>query len=104
MAETRQPVEETFPLKLTPKEHKFLIGRLDELEAEVAECLDGLKVIKIVLTVAHLNHDPLDCREENLRTLCQACHNRLAAPLRAQHASATRFKKRVGGTQEERPF
>lgn len=30
---------------------------------------------KVVLTVAHLNHTPEDCREENLKALCQKCHN-----------------------------
>lgn len=30
---------------------------------------------KVVLTIAHLNHIPEDCRDENLRALCQKCHN-----------------------------
>lgn len=42
------------------------------------------KMIKVVLTVAHLNHTPEDCRPENLRALCQACHNRYDAKHRAQ--------------------
>ncbi|ATN94982.1 hypothetical protein [Leptospira phage LE3] len=29
---------------------------------------------KVILTVAHLNHTPEDCREENLVALCQRCH------------------------------
>lgn len=28
----------------------------------------------VVLTVAHLNHTPEDCREDNLRAMCQRCH------------------------------
>ena len=28
----------------------------------------------VVLTVAHLNHEPEDNREENLRAYCQGCH------------------------------
>jgi hypothetical protein len=28
----------------------------------------------VVLTTAHLNHTPEDCRPENLRALCQGCH------------------------------
>ncbi len=31
---------------------------------------------KVVLTVAHLNHVPEDCRDENLKALCQKCHNK----------------------------
>jgi hypothetical protein len=30
----------------------------------------------IVLTVAHLNHTPSDCRDENLKAMCQRCHLR----------------------------
>ena len=30
----------------------------------------------IVLTVAHLNHEPADCRDDNLRAFCQRCHLR----------------------------
>jgi 5-methylcytosine-specific restriction endonuclease McrA len=36
----------------------------------------GARLIRIILTVAHLNHDPSDCRDENLEALCQQCHNR----------------------------
>jgi len=28
------------------------------------------------LTVAHLNHDESDCREENLKAMCAPCHLR----------------------------
>lgn len=30
----------------------------------------------VVLTVAHLNHTPADCRPENLKAMCQRCHLR----------------------------
>lgn len=46
---------------------------LEGLEAE-AVSLDGAKISRIVLTVAHLNHIPEDCRDENLAALCQSCH------------------------------
>lgn len=32
--------------------------------------------IRYVLTVAHLNHCPEDCRPENLKALCAPCHCR----------------------------
>lgn len=35
---------------------------------------DGSPVIVIVLTVAHLNHQPEDCRPENLAAMCQRHH------------------------------
>lgn len=42
-------------------------------------CLSGEMEIKLgqfVLTVAHLNHIPSDCSDENLRALCTVCHLR----------------------------
>lgn len=41
------------------------------------------KLIKIVLTTAHLDHIPENCDLSNLRFLCQQCHNRYDAPMRA---------------------
>lgn len=29
---------------------------------------------KVVLTVAHLNHTPEDCADDNLKAMCQGCH------------------------------
>lgn len=42
----------------------------------VACAPDGhlIRVIRIVLTVAHLDHDPTNCADENLQALCQRCH------------------------------
>lgn len=28
----------------------------------------------VILTTAHLNHTPEDCRPENLKAMCQGCH------------------------------
>lgn len=33
-----------------------------------------MRRIRVVLTVAHLNHTPGDDRDENLKALCQWCH------------------------------
>jgi hypothetical protein len=37
---------------------------------------------KVVLTVAHLDHQPENCADDNLAALCQRCHNRYDAPVR----------------------
>ena len=42
------------------------------------------------LTVAHLNHMPEDCRPENLKALCSACHLRYDA---RHHAETRRQRK-----------
>lgn len=41
-----------------------------------------LRIVRIVLTVAHLDHQPENCADENLKALCQRCHNRYDAPMR----------------------
>ena len=48
---------------------------------------------RVVLTVAHLNHDPMDCRDENLRAMCQRCHLRYDSKLHVTHARAKRRER-----------
>jgi hypothetical protein len=45
---------------------------------------DWRPAVRVVLTVAHLDHQPENCARENLRALCQACHNAYDAPMRAR--------------------
>lgn len=47
------------------------------------------KTIKIVCTVAHLDHDPTHNHESNLRFLCQRHHNRHDARQRAENRAAS---------------
>lgn len=52
------------------------------------------KLVKVVLTIAHLDHTPENCDPNNLRALCQACHNRYDAKHRAETRSWVRaFQK-----------
>jgi hypothetical protein len=37
---------------------------------------------RVVLTTAHINHDPTDNRDENLASLCNKCHNGHDAKMR----------------------
>lgn len=60
----------------------------------------------VVLTVAHLNHTPEDCRDENLRAMCQGCHLHYDRAHHRQTAAATRRaateaagQLTIGGTQ-----
>lgn len=52
-----------------------------------------LRIIRIVLTIAHLNHVVEDCTDENLKALCQRCH--LAHD--ALHHAQTRYWTRRQG-------
>lgn len=47
----------------------------------------NLRIVRIVLTVAHLDHQPENCADENLKALCQRCHNRYDAPMRRRGIS-----------------
>lgn len=51
----------------------------------------------VVLTVAHLDHQPENCDEANLRALCQRCHNRYDQRHRQRNASTTRRTKKQNG-------
>lgn len=74
--------------------------------------LDGVKVITIVLTVAHLGvphpdgtpgnkHDKHDCRDENLAALCQKCHLCYDRDEHAANAAETRRRKQIETGQTE---
>lgn len=51
-------------------------------------------VIVIVLTTAHLNHDPTDCAPENLVPMCQRHHLAYDKEHHAETAYATRMARR----------
>lgn len=60
---------------------------------EVAEDAPERKFIRIVLTVAHLDHNIENNEMGNLRALCQRCHNRLDAKDRAASRKAKKELK-----------
>ena len=64
--------------------------RCVERHGEPAQWAKG----KIVLTVAHLDHNVLNCDPENLRALCQRCHLRYDGQHHRQNAAATRRLKK----------
>lgn len=51
----------------------------------------------VILTVAHLDHQPENCADENLRHLCQRCHNRYDQPHRQRNAARTRRARKQTG-------
>jgi len=55
--------------------------------------LDDGKFVKIVLTVAHLNHDTHDNRPENLRAWCQRCHLRYDREHHAESRAANKERR-----------
>lgn len=50
-------------------------------DAEREDLLNNLKEVKVILTIAHLDHDELnhDIKDERLMAMCQICHLRYDA-------------------------
>lgn len=49
---------------------------VDEGHLADTMAMDGVKFVKIILTIAHLDHDKLnhDVKLDRLKALCQRCH------------------------------
>ena len=58
--------------------------------ASAAAMEDGHRVVRVVLTVAHLDHTPENCHPSNLKAMCQRCHLTYDAEHHAQTAYQTR--------------
>ena len=56
---------------------------------------------RVVLTVMHLDHDPQNCADDNLKAGCQPCHLGYDARHHAVNAAATRRRKRIAAGQME---
>lgn len=66
----------------TPHVWYSQLGPLEEDEA---------RAVKVVLTVAHLDHDPTNNDPGNLRAMCQLCHLRYDREHHAQTRARTRL-------------
>lgn len=51
------------------------------------------RMVRVVLTIAHLDHTPENCAPSNLRALCQRCHLRYDAEHHKQTRQQTRAAK-----------
>lgn len=69
---------------------KSFAGDMEAIDVE----RKGLKIIKIVLTVAHLNHDITDNSDDNLAALCQLHHLRHDIDHHKATSRATRNKNK----------
>lgn len=48
------------------------------------------RMVDVVLTIAHLDHVPENCSDDNLKALCQRCHLTYDALHHAKNAAVTR--------------
>jgi hypothetical protein len=56
---------------------------------------------KVILTVAHLDHNPQNCADNNLKALCQRCHLTYDAKHHAKNAATTRHQRKLENGQLE---
>ena len=77
---SKRPLIEAWP-KDNPPRPPFEIATKDH---------GTIRIIEIVLTIAHLDHRPENCDPGNLQALCQQCHLRYDHQHHQQTAYATR--------------
>ena len=72
-------------------------GRCGTVHAVRCEAVNGQPSpytgSRVILTVMHLNHDPADCRDENLLAGCQRCHLAYDGPHHAETRAASRARE-----------
>lgn len=75
------------------KWHKIECSMQGDVDAEEAKD-KGYKIIKIVLTIAHLDHDTNNNSEDNLAAMCQLHHLRYDIKHHKKNARETINKKK----------
>ena len=80
-------------------EAEALVALSDGLGEAFTQAVEILFACKgrIVLTVAHLDHQPENCSDSNLKAMCQRCHLRYDVKHHQANASATRRAKKQNG-------
>lgn len=78
---------------------------IHHLNSDMGEMLFGEfpNMIRIVLTIAHLDHNPRNNDYSNLRALCQRCHNRHDMAHRQANRARTLLAKRVARWRAAQP-
>lgn len=69
----------------------------DDLGQAETWAMDGERISRIVLTIAHLDHTPEHNDPDNLRALCQRCHLAYDADHHQRTAYKTRRTKKATG-------
>lgn len=59
------------------------------------------KMVRIVLTIAHLDNTPENCDPSNLKAMCQKCHINYDKEFHARNARITRERKRIEQLKEQ---
>ncbi len=80
---------------------RFYEATGDGWDENVLEAIVDSKLIKIVLTVAHIDHTTTNNSDDNLAALCQRCHQRHDIEQHVRNAAETRRRKRIAAGQAE---
>ena len=83
--------EVIFRLKADPEQWR------DVNPGDLEEPDPNYRAVKVILTVAHLDHQPENCDDTNLMALCQLHDLRYDKDHHAKNSSATRHSRRNGG-------
>jgi hypothetical protein len=67
-----------------PAEIEMVFSRIKNSRTSFTESLKYHGLVRVILTVAHLDHNPENCDETNLKAMCQKCHNTYDARHRRQ--------------------
>lgn len=78
------------------EEPSYTAAKAFQLSLQIAR--PNAKIVVIVLTCAHLNHDTTDNRPENLAILCQRHHNRHDVEFRKANRKASSLARRAAGS------
>jgi hypothetical protein len=101
-----------------PADWKAIVARVRERSGDRCECIGECGAVwphlgggrcpyqhgdinargsRVVLTTAHLDHQPENCDEDNLRHMCQACHLAYDHDHHQASARATRRARKADG-------
>jgi len=69
----------------------------EEIPDGVWDTFEKDRLVRVILTVAHLDHVPENVERSNLKALCQRCHLSYDAAHHAANAAATRRARRAVG-------
>ena len=72
-------------------EWDMIHSRIKNSHSNMTESLKYHGFTKVILTVAHLDHSPENCDENNLKAMCQKCHNQYDA----EHRKKNRLRKKL---------
>lgn len=76
--------------------HYFSNFKKAQIKARLLKNEKAEKYMTIVLAIAHVHDpDPMNCDMDNLKALCQRCHNGLDVDLKEQHENERKRKKMI---------